>query len=99
VLIAGVTTLVVSVYLVVTSPVLLAELLVDGVLLGAMTRAVSPYPPPHWSRAVVRRTWIAAMVTAVVFGLVGFGIERVAPGAHTLGQAWAIDHVRHQAGD
>src|SRR5262249_32048367 len=94
VLIAGMTTLIVSVYLVVTSPLLLAELLVDGALLGAMSRAFSPDRPPHWSRAVVPRTWVAALVTAVVFGLVGFGIERVAPGARTLGQACAIDHSR-----
>ena len=94
VLIAGVTTLIVSVYLVVTSPVLLAELLVDGALLGAMSRAVSPDLSSRWSRAVVRRTWLAALVTAVVFGLVGFGIERVAPGARTLGEAWAIDSSR-----
>jgi hypothetical protein len=91
VLIAGICTFVVSVYLVVTSPLLLAELLVDGVLLGAMSRAVSPSSPPHWSRAVVRRTWLAALVTAIVFGLVGFGIERVAPGAHTLAEAWAAE--------
>jgi hypothetical protein len=94
VLIAGMTTLIVGVYLVVTSPLLLAELLVDGALLGAMSRAVSPAHPPHWSRAVVRRTGIAALVIAIVFGLVGFGIERVAPGARTLGEAWAIDHSR-----
>lgn len=94
VLIAGVCTLIVSVYLVATSPLLLAELLVDGALLGAMSRAVSHDPPPHWSRAVVRRTWIAALVAAIVFGLVGFGIERVAPGARTLGEAWAIDKGR-----
>jgi hypothetical protein len=94
VLIAGITTLIVSVYLVVTSPMLLTELLVDGALLGAMSRAVSPDHPPHWSRAVVRRTWIAALVTAVVFGLVGFGIERIAPGARTLAEAWAIDNGR-----
>ena len=94
VLIAGVCTLIVSVYLVATSPVLLAELLVDGALLGAMSRAMSPDLPPRWSRAVVRRTWPAALVTAVVFGLVGFGVERVAPGAHTLGEAWAVDRAR-----
>jgi hypothetical protein len=89
VLIAGICTLIVSVYLIATSPLLLAELLVDGALLGGMSRAMSPEPPPHWSRAVVRRTWLAALITAVVFGLVGFGIESVAPGAHTLGEAWS----------
>jgi hypothetical protein len=92
VLIAGVTTLIVSIYLVVPSPLLLAELLVDGAFLGAMSRAVGPGHPPHWSRAIVRRTWIAALVTAVVFGLVGFGIERVAPGGRTLGEVWAVEH-------
>ena len=93
VLIAGVTTLIVGVYLIATSPALLAELLVDGVLLGAMTRAASP-GSPHWSRAALRRTWIPALVTAIVFGLVGFGIEQVAPGARTLGEAWAMDGGR-----
>ncbi|MHC5538413.1 hypothetical protein ACYOEI_09310, partial [Singulisphaera rosea] len=90
VLIAAACTLIVSVYLIITSPVLLAELLVDGALLGAMSRAISPDSAPHWSRAVVRRTWLAALVTASVFGLVGFGIERVAPGARTLGEAWTL---------
>ncbi len=42
----------------------------------------------------MRRTWLAALVTAVVFGLVGFGIERVVPGARTLGEAWAVDSGR-----
>ncbi len=42
----------------------------------------------------MRRTWLAALVTAVVFGLVGFGIERVVPGALTLGEAWAVDSGR-----
>lgn len=92
VLIAAMTTLIVSVYLLVTSPMLLAELLVDGALLGALSRADGPGRLPHWSRAVVRRTWLAALVTAVVFGLVGFGIERVAPGARTLPEAWTVEH-------
>jgi hypothetical protein len=47
VLIAGLCTLFVGVYLVATSPMLLAELLVDGVLLGAMTRAVIPGSSLH----------------------------------------------------
>ncbi|QEH38899.1 hypothetical protein OJF2_75090 [Aquisphaera giovannonii] len=94
VLIAGLCTLLVSCYLIVTSPMLLAELLVDGLLLGAMSRAVIADRPPHWSRSVLRRTWLPALITAVVFGLVGWGIERVAPGANTLAQAWAIDQRR-----
>jgi hypothetical protein len=94
VLIAGLCTLFVGIYLVATSPMLLAELLVDGVLLGAMSRAVSPGSSLQWSRSVVRRTWIAAMVSAIVFGLVGWGIERVAPGAHTLAEAWRLEKPR-----
>jgi hypothetical protein len=91
VLIAVICTLIVSVYLVMTSPALLAELLVDGALLGTMSRAVNADQSPHWSRGVLRRTWLAATITAIVFGLVGFGIERVAPGARTLGEAWAVE--------
>ena len=91
VLVAAACMLIVGAYLVATSPVLLAELLVDGALLGALSRAISPDPPAHWSRAVLRRTWPAALITAVVLGLVGHGLQAVVPGARTLGEAWAMD--------
>ena len=66
VLIAAVCTLIVGTYLVATSPVLLAELLVDGVLLGAISRAITPGAPAHWSQAVLDRTVPAAILTALV---------------------------------
>ena len=80
-------TAVVSLYLVVTSPAILAELLVDGALLGTLTRAVGPGTMARGMRSVVRRTWVAAAVTAIAFGLIGWGIGAVAPGAHTIGEA------------
>ena len=87
-ILAGACTLIVSLYLVFTAPVLLAELLVDGALLGAMSRGVAGQDPPrHWSSAVVRKTWLPAVATAAVFALIGLGIEHAVPGAHTLGQA------------
>lgn len=94
ILLAILVTAAVSLYLVVTSPLILAELLVDGALLGTLTRAVGPGAMARGLRSVVRRTWVAAVVTAVAFGLIGWGIGAVAPGAHTIGEAIAIDSGR-----
>ena len=94
VLVAAACTVIVSAYLVATSPLLLAELMVDGAVLGTIARALGPEPPSHWSRAVLRRTALAALITAVIFGLVGAGIDRAAPGASTLGEAWAMTRDR-----
>jgi hypothetical protein len=94
-LIAVVCALIVSGLLVAASPILLAELLADGMAMMAVTRSVSRSSAPHWSEGVVRRTWLPTTITAVIFTLVGLGIQLAAPGSSTLAQAWHATYDRH----
>ena len=95
-LIGLVCTLAVSIYLVAFSPMLLAELLVDGVLLTAMAKPMHRGPRPHWLRTAWRQTAGVAFLTAILFSLVGLEIQHIAPRARTLGEAWSIDQARKQ---
>jgi hypothetical protein len=79
--------LVASVFILVEAPVLLAEVLVNGLLVAGLGRRTGAPGGPHWTAGVIRRTWLPAVVVAVIFGLVGFGLEQLVPGATTMGEA------------
>jgi len=70
-----------------TSPLLLAEVLVDAAVVGAIYPAVRDRPRAHWLRGVLRRTWLQALVLCLLLGALGFGLQQLAPGAHTFGAA------------
>jgi hypothetical protein len=75
-----------AVYAVAIAPSLLAELLVDAAVVGALPKKDAR----HWCGTAFRRTgWLAAGL-AVLLGLAGWGLEAVAPGAHTMGQAMGL---------
>ena len=93
-LIALLSGLIVSGIMVATAPLLFAELLVDGLAVMAVSRSVGRSATSHWTDGVVRRTWLPAFTTAVVFGLVGLGLQFAAPGSATLAQAWQISHQK-----
>ncbi len=91
-LVAALSALIVTGLMVATSPVLLAELLVDGMAMMAVSRSVRRSSASHWTSGVVRRTWLPTTITAVVFCLVGLGLQLAAPGSSTLAQAWKATH-------
>jgi hypothetical protein len=73
-----------------SAPVLFAELLVDGVLAASLYRRLRRVDSRHWLQAAVRRTVVPFVITAVVAGAVGWGLSMYAPGAQTLGDALAV---------
>jgi len=91
-LVALLSVLIVSGLMVATSPVLFAELLVDGMAMVAVTRSVRRSAVAHWSSGVLRRTWLPTAITAGVFCLVGLGLQLAAPGSATLAQVWQATH-------
>jgi hypothetical protein len=91
-LIALLSVLIVGGLTVAASPVLFAELLVDGLAMMAVSRSVRRSAVSHWSSGVLRRTWLPTTITAVVFFLVGLGLQTAAPGSATLHQAWHATH-------
>jgi hypothetical protein len=75
------------IYVIAVGPTLLAEVLVDGTFLALMSRRMASSPQPSWLAAAVGRTWLPAVFMAVVFSIVGFGLEACAPGATTMAEA------------
>ncbi|HEV2827859.1 MAG TPA: hypothetical protein VGW76_09660 [Pyrinomonadaceae bacterium] len=75
-------------YVIYIAPALLAEILVDGVLVAGLYRRVRNIEQRHWLLAAVRRTLAPAMLAAVFFAFAGWGLQKAVPEAHTIGQVW-----------
>jgi hypothetical protein len=80
--------LIASFYLIYIAPVLLAELLVDGILVAGLYRRVKEVEQRHWIRAALRRTLLPAVVVALFFAVAGYTLQRAVPEAHTIGEIW-----------
>jgi hypothetical protein len=72
-----------------TAPILLAEVLVDGLLMAGLYRRLKRTGElAHWLLGAVRRTWIPALITAVLFATAGHLLQQAAPQARSIGAAW-----------
>lgn len=80
--------LVVSFYVVWAAPALLAEILVDGLLVAGLYKRVRRVERRHWLRAAVRRTILPVALTAVSFTAAGYAMQRAVPGARSVGEFW-----------
>lgn len=77
-----------SVYIVYIAPALLAEILVDGILVASLYKRVKGIERRHWLRAAVRRTVLPALLAAIFFGIAGYALQSVAPEARSIGEVW-----------
>lgn len=75
-------------YVVYIAPVLLAEILLDGVLLAALYKNVKTIEHRHWLHSALRRTALPAALIVVFFTIAGFAMHRVAPEARSIGEFW-----------
>lgn len=80
--------LIASLYIIYIAPLLLAEILIDGVLLVGLYKRVKHIDQQHWLRAAVRRTVIPVLLIAMFFSIAGFAMQRIAPEAHSIGGFW-----------
>ena len=80
--------LIASLYIIYIAPLLLAEILIDGVLLVGLYKRVKHIDHRHWLRAAVRRTVIPVLLIAIFFSIAGFAMQRIAPEAHSIGSFW-----------
>lgn len=72
-------------YVVYAAPVLLAEVALDAALLGALYRRLRREDARHWTRGLVRGTWVAALVIVLSAAAVGYLLQRAVPEARSIG--------------
>jgi hypothetical protein len=81
-----------ALYVVYAAPLLLAEILVEGVLLSGLYRGMkrARRGGGDWLGAAVRRTWLPVLLTLLTFSAAGYFLQRAAPRARSLGEAWRM---------
>lgn len=77
-----------AVYIIYIAPILLAEILVDGVLVAGLYKSLKGVEQTHWLQTAVRRTIIPAVLAALFLTVAGFAMQRAVPKAHSIGEIW-----------
>lgn len=78
-----------ALYVVYIAPALLAEILLDGVLMAGLYKRVKSIEHQHWLRSAIRQTAVPAFVVVVFFTIAGFAMQMAAPDARSIGEFWA----------
>lgn len=76
-------------FVVYSSPLLLAEVLLDVAVVGALYRKNQRHERGHWAAGVLSRTYKPALVLALFAAIFGFATQSLAPEEHTLGAVLA----------
>jgi hypothetical protein len=99
-LVLAVTALGTALWIVWTAPSLLAEVLVDGlVMTGLYRRLRGSQEPSYWLFSAVRRTWVSAVIAALLFSFAGNLLHRAVPEARSIGAAWKVATEEPRTGD
>ena len=77
-----------SLYIVYIAPTLLAEILIDGVLMVGLYRRVKHIEHRYWLRTALRQTLLPALLAALFFGAAGLTLQKAVPEAHSIGDVW-----------
>ena len=72
--------------------VLIAELFLDAVLLSAFSKRLSRLKPQWWVAGVLRQTMWPVLLTACTLMLAGVFMEKIVPGAKSIGGVWRTYH-------
>jgi hypothetical protein len=85
---AAIAAVLASLYVIYAAPGLFAELLLDGVVVTALYHRLRNVERRHWLRCVVRKTWLPALLTALVFSVAGHLMQQAVPSAPSIGLFW-----------
>ena len=77
-----------SLYIIYIAPVLLAEILVDGVLVSVLYRRVKGAEQKYWLQTAIKRTLLPAILAALFFSVAGYAMQKAVPKAHSIGEVW-----------
>lgn len=84
-----------SLYVVYIAPALLAEILVDALLLKGLYSRVKGIERKHWLQTAVRKTLLPAVLCALLFGAAGGALQMAAPDADSIGEVWKVLMTKH----
>lgn len=79
-----------SLYIVYIAPILLAEILVDGLLLRGLYKRVENIEREYWLQTAIRKTLVPAILCVLCFGVMGGALQFLAPEAKSLGEVWRV---------
>lgn len=79
-----------GVYVVTQAPTLLAEVALDGAVVGSLYHRLHQAERQHWALSAWGYTRGPLLFLLIVMALVGWGLQHAAPGAATLGQALSM---------
>jgi len=82
-------------FVVYSSPVLFAEVLLDVAVLGAVYKKNKRHQRSHWAAGVLGRTYKPMLVLTVFAAIFGFAVQSIAPKETTLGAVLRA-HDEHQ---
>jgi hypothetical protein len=74
-------------YIVWTAPALLAEVLVDAVIVSAVSRRLGSIERRDWTATAIRRTWLPAVIMIATLALAGWALQKAAPETKSIGPA------------
>jgi hypothetical protein len=74
-------------YVVYLAPLLLAEVLVDAVIVATISRRIAAAEKRDWTATVLRRTWLPATLLIAVLVIGGWTLQTIAPDARSIGPA------------
>lgn len=77
-----------SLYIIYIAPALLAEILVDGILLTGLYKRLKGVEQRHWLRAAVRQTLLPALLVVALFTAVGYALQKAVPEARSISEVW-----------
>jgi hypothetical protein len=72
-------------YVIYAAPLLLAEVALDAALVSTAYRKLRREEAGHWAGAVLRRTWLPAVVLVASLVAAGYALQRIVPEAQSIG--------------
>ena len=75
-------------YVIYIAPALLAEILVDGLLIGGLRQRVKNIERKYWLSTAVYQTLLPALLCILLFGIAGGALQAAFPDANSVGEVW-----------
>jgi hypothetical protein len=69
------------------APALLAEVLVDALIVGTVSKQMGLLERRDWTATAIRRTWFPATVMILMLVVGGWALQQAVPDARSIGPA------------